>query len=35
MDFRHVIGFVIILAAGYWLGRKYPSALAGVPILGS
>lgn len=35
MDMRHLLVLVAILAAGYWLGRKYPSALAGVPILGS
>jgi hypothetical protein len=35
MDIRHVLGMVVILALGYWLGRKYPGALAGIPVLGS
>lgn len=35
MDLRHIIGAVVVLALGYWLGRTYPGALAGVPILGS
>lgn len=35
MDIRHVLGMVVILALGYWLGRKYPTALASIPVLGS
>lgn len=35
MDMRHLLGAVVILAVGYWLGRKYPGMLAGIPIIGS
>jgi hypothetical protein len=35
MDMRHIIVLVAVLALGYWLGRKFPSVLAGVPVLGS
>lgn len=31
MDFRHVLIMVGVLALGFWLGKKYPSALAGIP----
>lgn len=27
MDWRHYIGMALILAAGYWLGTKYPGWL--------
>lgn len=33
---RHmVITAVVVLALGYWLGKKYPTALAGLPVVGS
>lgn len=27
MDWRHYIGMVVILVAGYWLGTQYPGYL--------
>ncbi len=37
MDFKlpHLLMTVVLVAVGYWLGRKFPSALASIPILGS
>lgn len=35
MDMRHMIGAVLLVLAGYWLGRKYPTALQMIPIIGS
>jgi hypothetical protein len=35
MNWSHIFTAVIVLAIGYWLGRKYPTALASIPVLGS
>ena len=31
----HVLTMLIILAGGYWLGKKFPSALGSLPVVGS
>lgn len=31
MDVRHILVMVAILALGFWLGKKYPAALSGIP----
>ncbi len=33
MDFRHLLVLVAVLGLGFWLGKKYPGALSGVPGL--
>lgn len=34
MDWKHFAIAVVVLAVGFWLGKKYPNALAGVPVVG-
>jgi hypothetical protein len=33
MPVKEMVVIFIVLALGYYLGHKYPSALAGVPVL--
>lgn len=35
MDWRHLIVLVLVLLAGFWLGKKYPGTFSGIPVLNS
>lgn len=35
MSAKTILFYGAILVVGYWVGRKYPSLLSGVPIIGS
>lgn len=35
MDWKHLLVLVAVLALGYYLGMKYPTALSGVPVIGN
>jgi len=34
MDWRHMIGAIILVFVGYWLAKKFPGLLSGVPGMG-
>lgn len=34
MDWKHAAILVVALLAGFYLAKKFPNALSGVPVLG-
>lgn len=34
MDWKHAAILVVALLAGFYLAKKFPTALSGIPVLG-
>lgn len=35
MNWGHLVGYIVIALIAYYVGRKYPTLLAAVPVIGS